>query len=423
MNRIIKAFSVLVICLFTLSVFGWMCIHISKGDKDFGVLNAPVKFMYSFLDEFSQSVEEAKKMSPTFLKTPEKPGTFNNLTFDVKVLTSFSESDYTRAVAIINLRNDSIIYKWAIPDSVEEHARIVHPLAFQNKDLIYSFNLRTGLRRIDSLGNLKWSQDSIVAHHSLNIDSAGNIWACSNKPPYYVASGRYKMYGRSVFFVDDYITQINSNTGRILFHKSLGSILKSNDLSNYLLHSQSGQDPIHLNDIQPALKTTKYYKEGDVFLSLKQISLILHYRPSTNKVLRAIKGPFSAQHDVDFLNDTTLTWFNNNYYALWTEDSKPAPKEPNKLYLSGDFFSNIVKYDFGTGEISFIGDSLFRANWIFTGNEGLHEFINDSTYFVEQQNNGYLWVIQNNEVIYKNVFKSQHEGYHHLPNWARLIKE
>ena len=58
---------------------------------------------------------------------------------------------------------------------------------------------------------------------------------------------------------------------------------------------------------------------------------------------------------------------------------------------------------------------------IFTKTEGLQEFINPNTYFVEEQNSGLLWIIRNDEVIYKNVFKSQHEGYHHLPNWTRII--
>jgi len=400
-----------------------MSVHISKGDKDFGFLNEPIKFMYSFIDQFRESLEEVQKKSPTFLKTEDHHEAINKLTTDIEVLTSFSESDHTRAVTLMNLKNDSVIYKWSIPDSVEDHDRIVNPMHYPNKDLIYFFTMSTGLRRVDSLCNVKWIQDSIVAHHSLNVDSAGNLWICSGNPPAWSASGKYKMYGRTVYFIDDYLTQIDPINGRILFHKSLAEIFKSNNIVNYLLHSQSGQDPMHLNDIQPALKTTKYYNEGDLFISLKQISLILHYRPSTNEIIKAIKGPFSAQHDVDFLNDSTLTWFNNNYYALWTEDSKPAPKDPEKIDLTADFFSNIVKYDLGTEEFTFIGDSLFRANWIFTGTEGLHVFINDSTYFVEQQNQGYLWVIQNNEVIYKNVFNSQHDGYHHLPNWTRIIKK
>ena len=48
MKKFISAFSVVVISLFLLSVFGWMSVHISKGDKDFGWANEPIKYMYSF---------------------------------------------------------------------------------------------------------------------------------------------------------------------------------------------------------------------------------------------------------------------------------------------------------------------------------------------------------------------------------------
>lgn len=422
MKKFISAFSVVVIALFLLSVFGWMSVHISKGDKDFGFANEPIKFMYSFFDQFKETVKEVKKMSPTFLKTVDHHKSVNRLDFDVKILTTFSSSDDKRVVAIKNLKNDSIEQEWILDDVVRAHDRVLNPIVYPNNDLIYSIHEFTGLRRVNASGDILWKQDSVLSHHSTNLDADGNIWYCGAKPPLWVANGKYKLNGRTVYFRDDFITQVDANTGRILFNKSVAAIFKENKMENYLLHSQSGQDPMHINDIQPAMKNTKFYDKGDVFISLKQISLIFQYRPSTNKVIRAIKGPFAAQHDVDFLNDSTLTWFNNNYYALWTNDSKPEPKQADKIGLTADLYSNIVKYDLSTGEFSFIGEELFRKNWIFSGNEGLHEFINDSTYFVEQQNSGYLWVIQNDEVLYKDVFDSHHSGYHHLPNWNRILK-
>lgn len=421
MKKIIKSFSILVICLFSLAVFGWMSVHLSRGDKDFGFLNEPIKFMYSFLDQFNASVEEVKTMSPTFMPIWEEIDSINNLQFDLNVLMSYSESDNIRTVVIKNLKNDSILYKWNISEKVTEYDRIVNPISFPNKDLIYSFTDVSGLRRMDSLGNIKWKQDSIVSHHSLNLDSAGNIWVCTKIPPPKSASGTYKINNRVVYYDDDYITLIDANSGKILFNKSISNILKENSLSSYLLQAQTVSDPIHLNDIQPALKTTTYYNEGDVFLSIKQSSMIVHYRPSTNKVINVIEGPFSAQHDVDFLHDTTLTIFNNNTYPWWTTETLEAPDYNENLVVAGDFYSNIIQYNFRTNKFSFIGDSLFRANKLFTSTEGLHEYINDSTYFVEQQNVGYLWVIQNDKVVYKNLFKSPHEGYCHLPNWTRII--
>ena len=177
-----------------------------------------------------------------------------------------------------------------------------------------------------------------------------------------------------------------------------------------------------MNDIQPAFKSTDYYEEDDVFISLRSLSCIIHYRPSTNKVIKIIEGPFVNQHDVDFLNDHTLAIFNNNYYVGGFVGTNEVPTDSSKLVDMGDFYSNIVTYDLRNGEFSFIGDSIFRANKIYTNSEGLQEFIDSETYFVEEQNSGLLWIIRDDEVIYKNVFKSQHEGYHHLPNWTRIIK-
>ena len=71
---------------------------------------------------------------------------------------------------------------------------------------------------------------------------------------------------------------------------------------------------------------------------------------------------------------------------------------------------------------SFIGDSIFKANKIFTVSEGLVEFYEDDAYFVEEQNSGILWIIKDDEVIYKNVLKSIHKGFHNLPNWTRIIE-
>jgi hypothetical protein len=63
------------------------------------------------------------------------------------------------------------------------------------------------------------------------------------------------------------------------------------------------------------------------------------------------------------------------------------------------------------------------ANKIYTFTEGLSEKLFDGAYFVEEQNSGVLWVLKDDEVLYKNVLKSHHDGYHHLPNWARIIND
>lgn len=422
MAKILKVFSFIVIGLFTLSVFGWMSFHISKGDKKFGFLTETVTFMYSFPDMFSESVEEAKTLAlpKTFIKTPKDFHPINKLESDLIALTSYSDTDNSRTVALINLRNDSLEYKWTFNDTIPEHERIYHPLLLPEKNLVYSFKGKS-LTRVDSMSNVIWEQNSIWPHHSKNLDSHGNIWVCTYAPVYY-ATGLYKINGKSTFFKDEYITKVDGETGEILYQKSITKILVENDLSNYLLKSGNISDPIHSNDIQPALKTTPFYKKDDIFISAKNLSAILHFRPSTNELIEVIEGPFNCQHDVDFYTDSSLVFFNNNYYPVSNKNYRPPPEDSSRLVFAGDLYSEIVRYDFQTKSYSFIWDTVFRENKIFTFTEGLIDFYEPNTCFIEEQNSGVLWVIKDGEVVYKNVLKSFHKGYHHLPNWTRIIK-
>jgi hypothetical protein len=427
MQKVLKTFSLIVIFLFTLSIFGWMSFHISKGDKKFGFLTGPVKFMYTFPDLFKQSVEEVKTLPGTFIPTPEGFEPINKLEKDLIVLSTYSDTSDSRSVVLLNLKNDSVLKKWTFkhPDKKSwiENERIVNPILYPDGSLLYNFYYTRypGLHKIDSSGDLIWKSDTLIVHHGMNLNKDGDIWACTQIPGW-KATGKFFSGGKEIFYNDYTITKFDNKTGEILFHKSITEILNENNISNYIFKSVDTKEPIHLNDVQPALNTTKYYQEDDVFISLRNISLILHYRPSTNELINLLEGPFINQHDVDILNDSTLVIFNNNTSVDINRDGKEPHNDTTRAVFAGDFYSNIVSYNFKSNCFSFIGDSVFRANKIFTMSEGLMEFIDPSTYFVEEQNSGLLWIISNDKVIYKNVLKSQHEGYHHLPNWIRIIK-
>ena len=421
MKKFLAIFSITVISFFILSIFGYAVYQISHKGKKIGFLTEVVKFMYTFPEMFEESVEEVKSLPKTFIKTNKHFEPVNKLEEDVLALSTYSDTSDSRSVVIRNLRNDSIINKWTFKNPFDNRTRIMHPLVYQDSSLVYAFYFKhSGLKRIDKNGNLMWNQDSIIVHHSMELNGDGDIWA-SSKDITYWATGMYRLNDRRVFYIDYPISKIDGETGKILFHKSISQILKDNNLENYVLKSPLPKDPIHLNDVQPATKTTKYYEKDDVFISLRSLSCIIHYRPSTNKVIDIIEGPFISQHDVDFLNDSTLAIFNNNYYVRRTYETEKPPKDSATLVDIGNFYSNITTYNFADQSFSTIGDSIFKKHKIFTSTEGLVSFIDPKTYFIEEQNNGLLWIIKDNEVVYKNVFKSQHKGHHHLPNWTRII--
>lgn len=424
MQKFLTRFSAFILILFALSTFGWLVKHQSQGDPLLGdKVGKGLNTFVSFLDLFEKSVEEVKKLPETFIPTPEGFSPVNKLEQDLISLISYSNAKKGRSIEIRNLKNDETLHRWDIPNPFQAHDRIMDPLLLPGKRLVYSYNGVTGLFCIDSLGKEIWKQDTIAHHHGLNLDSAGNIWACSytkENGGFIIYKGFYDLDGRELVYIDNTVSQLDPETGDILFHKSISEILKENGLANLVVKSPNIEDPIHLNDVQPALKTTAWYKEGDLFMSFRNCSAIMHYRPSTNKVIRLIEGLFYSQHDIDFLNDSTIIFFNNNAHTHWS--SRPGNwRVADERIDAGDYFSNTMAYDLKNDSLYYFEKDAYAANGIHTFTEGMQEVLSDGSLWIEEQNSGKLWVIKNGEVIYKNVLPSHHEGHHHLPNWTRIL--
>lgn len=424
MKKIIPRLALLVILLFGLSLFGWMVKHVTKGDKDFGhTINKSIDTYVSFLDLFEQSVEEVKKLPETFVPTPAGFEPVNKLDYDLEVLISYSSGPGERTVEWRNLRNDETLHQWQIPNAAKPHTRIMDPLLMPDSSLCYSFNGETGIIKVDWAGNELWRQEKIAHHHSMNLDSAGNIWACTytrENGDFIIYKGFYTLDGRELVYIDNTISHLDAATGELLFHKSVTEILKENSLENLLIKANVSDDPIHLNDVQPALKTTPFYNEGDLFLSFRNLSAIIQYRPSTNKVIRLLEGMFYSQHDVDFLNDSVVYFFNNNAHTVWMNRASNW-RVANDRIEAGKFYSNVMAYDLRNDRFYYLSEKAFADNSIYTFTEGMSEVLENDDLFVEEQNSGVLWVLRGEEVIYKNVLASQHDGHHHLSNWTRII--
>ena len=171
--------------------------------------------------------------------------------------------------------------------------------------------------------------DNNYYHHSIEIDHENNFWVPSVLNPSLIKDENYKDY-----MGDDGVTKISSD-GKLLFEKSVVQILIDNGYK-HLLFSQLkyDEDVIHLYDIQPVLADGPYWKKGDIFLSLRSISTVFLYRPSTNKIIKMLRSPhFSYQHDVDIINNKTIYIFNNNLFNT---------RNGQKIFTK----SEIISYDF-----------------------------------------------------------------------------
>ena len=180
--------------------------------------------------------------------------------------------------------------------------------------------------------------------------SKKNIWSPTLEIP-----GKFKNIHN--LYHDDRIAKISLD-GKILYEKSITKILLENDLFGLISNVYYGDDPIHLNDIEPVNFDSDYWLKGDVFLSIRSLSLIMLYRPSTNKVIWFKQGPWRFQHDVDIINKNTIAIFDNNPSLGWDE----SPFNNNLYFYNFETGSSEKKYEelFVSSNINSRTGSLYR---------------------------------------------------------------
>ncbi len=269
-----------------------------------------------------------------------------------------------------------------------------HPLILDDGSLI---NIDGPAFKIDFCSNLQWINDEEYFHHSQMLDHEGNIWSPGIFNPYPEYIKRY------INFVDDSLIKFNTD-GEIIFNKSVTELLIDNQILEVNSFRVKNKDPIHLNDIEPAFSDTEYWRKGDVFLSSRHQSSIIHYRPNTNKVINYIVGPFSEQHDVDIISNKEISIFNN------------------KNFLGNKKHSEILIYNFETKEFKkLFSDQLKKENFK-TDTQGLSHIFKDGSLMVEEQNHGRLILFNNKgekELEFVNKNKNGKIGY---INWSRVIE-
>ena len=129
-----------------------------------------------------------------------------------------------------------------------------------------------------------------------------------------------------------------SPSGKLLYSKSVTQILLRHGYANWLFGTDVyNDDPTHLNDIEPVLADGPYWKKGDLFLSLRNVSAIMLYRPSTDEIVWMKRGPWMSQHDVDILDDHRIGIYDN---AAEDRGDEEKPYFPSS--------SQIMVYDFAS---------------------------------------------------------------------------
>ena len=283
-------------------------------------------------------------------------------------------------------------------DNAPIRFRYMHPVILKDGSLISDSS--GPLFKIDLCSNLLWINDEEVFHHSKELNHENDIWSVGYLNP----TSRLM---KNIIFKDvndDAIIKINTN-GKIIYKKSVNEILIENKKGDMVNRLGLNNDPIHINDIEPALFNSKYWNKGDVFISSRYLSAIIHFRPSTNEVINFLTGPFSQQHDVDIISDKEISIFNNNNF------------------ISHEEYSEIVIYNFEKKEYKkMFNDQLLKENFK-TYSEGLSHIFEDGSLIVEEQNHGRL-ILFNKEGYKEWEFVNKDiNGDIGITHWIRVIED
>ena len=341
------------------------------------------------------------------------------------LLSRFDGNVMQGVVELINLRNFEVLHRWnpdldAFNDSVEKvgefknldkneadhRSNLMHPLLTSDGGLIFGWH--APLRKIDSCSNLIFQNTHDSFHHSIELDAEENIWVPSHLNPEVIEE--YKV-GRNRGFLDDAIVKLSPD-GDVIYEKSVSEIFIENEME-YLLFAVGAnnffvKDPIHLNDIQPADSDTKFWKKGDVFLSLRHQSMIMLFRPSTNEIIWKSTQMFFHPHDVDILDDHRISVFNNN----------------SKDLINGDIVdghNEVIIFNFETGEYSSYHKASMEKYDVRTITQGQSEILPDGSLIVEESNYGRtLYFGPEGSLRWSHVNKAN-DGNVYTVGWSRIL--
>lgn len=335
------------------------------------------------------------------------------------VLLSFYDGDSRRHVVdLVSLPDLKLRHEWR-PDASEllkgvphtsslasyQHwdtttYRVIHPLLLDNGDLLIKDH-QSVLMRISPCGDMVWRRPTPLVHHSSEQDHTGAVWV----PSYSEPASLPKL---SANFHDDTLSLVSVD-GEELFRKSLVEAFVENGLF-HLMFTAGGysDDPLHLNDIQPVLEDGPFWKRGDLFLSLRHQSMLVLYRPSTNKILWSKAGPWLAQHDVDILDDHRIAVFSNNSYDFG-----------NGGYVKGH--AQLLVYDFATQTVSALHDDAMAAEKVATQSEGLADYTESGHVIVEQENDGRLLILAPDGRLFASYVNAAEDGRIYRMGWSRYV--
>ncbi len=427
--KVLRGFAAAVVVIMILSVVAFSVKHILSRGKMFGKASGAILEFASFPHKINEAISQVTaKVKNYQLVVDHRFKSVNQLDTNVYGLISYNSdnADYL-VLKLVNFKTDSIVHEWKCPKVkiTTEGLCSNHPILLDDYSII--FKLDYDLYRLDSNSKLTWLNESMMFHHTLEMDHEGNIWS-----PATIDNGVLNLnskvvnYGTDLPFRDEYITKIDPATGTVLFSKSVAEILIENNYTG-LVYGFWQYDPIHLNDIEPVLNDSKYWKKGDLFLSCRNLHTILLYRPSTGKIIWLRTGLWVNQHDVDLKDSTHITVLNNNVNQnmkelLYKDNSDGEPSLTKTLEIPTSL-NSIVVYDFENDSTSELLPELMKREKIDAQSQGIFMTLSNGDYFIEETDQGKFFIGNNERTLFKMQLVSPDSSFGYYPGWSRVYEK
>jgi len=416
--KFIYVYFILILFILLFVAFGWSVRHIYEGGTKLKKFESAIMNIASIPSNIKKLILGVDyDLIVSSGKTFKEKGInfFNKENLSGYLLISKYDGDKkTSVVEILDLENKKIIHRYIpnideinkkIPTDKNKYDltkdfnrfryRIIHPLIDRDGGMIFN-SIYSPLIKVDICSNLEWFNTEI-SHHSNEFDFDGNIWT-----PATLSNSKFKGFRKK--FIDDSVNKV-SKDGKTLFSKSVIEILVDNNLDHLI--GDASDDPIHLNDVQPTISDTDYWNKDDLFLSLRELSLILLYRPSTNKIIWYQQYPWVFQHDVDIINDKEIMIFNNN--LDWSKTKVNGLNEINVYNFETDKTYNILEKNIKELELS-------------TKSEGLIDQVGNY-FMIEETGSGRLVIMNKKKEVFTFINNNYENNNNYTLNWSRYYDE
>lgn len=426
---------------FGMVLFGAIVLDEERGEEElggdhFGVIGDAALALAELPENARQSLRQLGRPDSTMMATPSLPKNYSiadgwfwarppgSNGLNGFVLLSRYDGDRARSIVeLVSLGTGQTLRVWSPkPETFltmamkrpeydrwvhhdlwkNEYFRFVHPYLNTAGDLLAKDH-DTPLFLLSPCGNVKWVQDEHLFHHSANSDGEGGYWVpglAVNNTPQNVSNS----------FRRDALVRVNAD-GAVIYKEALDDVFRRNGMRHLLsMGNHFYFDPMHLNDIEPVLADGLFWTKGDLFLSIRNPSLVALYRPSTGRIVWSKAGPWLTQHDVDIVDPQTIAVFNNNAYNYGLGPYVDGPSE-------------VLFYDFGDQTVkSPLRDKLEELD-ILASTEGLQDITPSGHLILEETTRGRLFIFNNTGKLVASFLNRAENGQVYTLGWSRYIPQ